>query len=130
MRNYNTLLRPHVDAELVAARDARSRDDVAGVWHHLERAHVLSQPSARQHTRVHWFMIVAALWIPDLRELVGQVVRLLVAGIGSALGRYPPGNSGRARVGITQPMLIAPELRKILDEVEEARRGLAVRHAG
>lgn len=25
-------------------------------------------------------MILAALWIPDVRELVGQVVRLLVAG--------------------------------------------------
>jgi len=109
-----TLLRPHVLTELEAARAARRRDDRVAIWRHLERAHILSQPSARLHTRVHWSMIVTALWVMDLRELLGQLVRISVAGVGSLVGRYPVGNTGRARVPISQPMPIPEDLCEIL----------------
>lgn len=98
MSTYYSLLRPHVERETHAARATTSFKDVTLVWHHLERAHVLSQPSARHHTRVHALMILTAFWITDVRELAGQLVRFLVAGFGSLMGRYPVGNTGRARV--------------------------------
>jgi hypothetical protein len=44
----------------------------------------------------------------DRRKALGQVVPLLVAAAGSALGRYPEGNTGRATVPLTQPMLSRP----------------------
>lgn len=108
------LLRPHVAAELVAAHTARTRDDLAESWRHLERAHILSQPSAWLHTRVHGAMLVLALRTRDLRELLGQLVRIAVAGLGSAIGRYPVGNTGRARVPLTKPMPIDLELGRII----------------
>ncbi|MCY1057680.1 DUF3703 domain-containing protein [Nannocystis sp. SCPEA4] len=115
-------LRPAVHVELTAAHEARRRGDAEAVWRHLERAHILSQPSARLHTRVHWEMLRAALWPMDPRELVGQVVRVAVAGLGSALGRYPRGNTGRARVPIMAPMPIPADLERILHEATRTRR--------
>nr|WP_262420770.1 DUF3703 domain-containing protein [Micromonospora aurantiaca] len=50
----------------------------------------------------------------DRVEAVGQVIRLAVAGPGSALGRYPAGNTGRARVPLTQPMPIPADLAAVL----------------
>lgn len=114
------LLRPYVTAELAAATSASRRGDVAEGWRDLERAHVLSQPSAWLHTRVHLAMFVLAVRTRDLRELAGQLVRLAFAAIGSALGRYPVGNTGRARVPITKPMPVDAELAAILASVERA----------
>lgn len=59
-------------------------------------------------------MIVLALRTRDLRELLGQLVRIAVAGLGSAIGRYPIGNTGRARVPLTKPIPIDPELARII----------------
>jgi hypothetical protein len=50
----------------------------------------------------------------DRREAVGQVVRLLLAAPGSALGRYPEGNTGRATVPLTQPMPLPQDLAELL----------------
>ena len=104
-------LHPLVHRELAASRTARRARDTIGAWRSLERAHVLSQPSAWLHTRVHLAMLALAFRARDSREIVGQVVRLTVAALGSWLGRYPIGNDGRARSPINQPMPIADELR-------------------
>jgi hypothetical protein len=125
MTSYYSLLHPHVTRELQAARAARGRTKRAVLWRHLERAHILSQPSARLHTRVHWVMLVIAARDLDLREAFGQILRIAVAGLGSAIGRYPLGNTGRARVPIALPMPIEPDLAHILDEVGAARRDSA-----
>jgi len=103
-------LRPRVDAELAAAQTARRRRAFDIAWHHLERAHILSQPSAWLHTRVHAAMLTLALRARDAREVLGQVVRLAVAGVGSAIGRYPVGNTGRARVPLRAPMTVPADL--------------------
>ena len=47
----------------------------------------------------------------------GQIVRLVVAGPGSLIRRYPVGNTGRARVRATQPMPIREDLAELLREV-------------
>jgi hypothetical protein len=107
-------LRPHVGRELAHAADARRRADHAAAWRHLERAHILAQPAAWLHTRVHLAMLVLALRTRDLRELRGQLVRLAVAGVGSLLGRFPVGNTGRARVPLTRPMPIPDDLQRVL----------------
>ncbi|MBP6627820.1 MAG: DUF3703 domain-containing protein [Kofleriaceae bacterium] len=122
MRNARRRLRPHVSAELEAAASARRAGDVAEAWRRLERAHILSQPSAWLHTRVHWAMLVLAVRRFDVRELAGQLMRLAVAGVGSAVGRYPRGNTGRARVSISEPMPIADDLAAILASVDRNRR--------
>jgi hypothetical protein len=50
----------------------------------------------------------------ELREITGQIVRLIAAGPASAT-RYPTGNSGRASVPATQPMPIRADLAVILE---------------
>jgi len=128
--SQRNLLRLHVRTELTASRAARRTGDVDGAWRHLERAHILSQPSAWLHTRVHASMIVLAIMVMDVRELFGQVVRILVAGIGSLVGRYPVGNTGRARVPIAQPMAIEPDLQAVLDNCAAGRDIQPTRIAG
>lgn len=105
--------RAAMDAELVRGR---SRIASADRWAALERAHILSQPWVRPHLRVHVSMLRLALHQRDAREAVGQVVRLAVAGPGSAVGRYPVGNTGRSNVGLTEVMSIPDDLRPLLPE--------------
>jgi hypothetical protein len=52
----------------------------------------------------------------DIREVCGQLVRLLVAAPGTVSGRYPVGNTGRARVPATQPMAVRSDLAELLRE--------------
>lgn len=104
-------IRDAIAAELDAASGA---PDAAHRWIALERAHILSQPWAIAHTKVHWRMLALALRQRDRTEAVGQVVRLVVAAPGSLSGRYPTGNTGRARVGLTQPMAMPSDLEQLL----------------
>ena len=107
-------VRAAFDAEMGAVADT---DDVELAWRSLERAHVLSQPWPWPHTRTHLAMLALALRTRDAREAIGQIIRILVAAPGSAAGRYPQGNSGRARVPMMAPMPIPAELAAILNEV-------------
>jgi hypothetical protein len=100
-------MRTAVAGELTAAGGA-FRADGDG-WRHLERAHILSQPWAVDHVRVHIAMLRRAWHERDRVEVRGQLVRLLVAGPGSLVDRYPVGNTGRARVRATQPMPITDD---------------------
>jgi len=109
----STLLAAWSD-ERAAARSARDRGDAAGEWKHLERAHILSQPMAGAHVRTHVAMLACALRRRTAREIVGQVLRLVVAGPGSWTGRYPVGNTGGADVSAFRPMPVPDDLRAAL----------------
>jgi hypothetical protein len=100
--------------ELTAARGARAAGDPARAWHHLERAHILSQPLPVAHVRTHVAMLVHGVRHRDRREVIGQFIRLLVAGPGSILGRYPLGNTGGANVNAVTPMPIPADLQAVL----------------
>ena len=107
-------IRTRLQQNLIESRQARRSKDFDRCWTLLEDAHVLSQPWAWLHVRVHGAMFVAAVMQRDVREVRGQLSRIAVAGPGSLSGRYPTGNTGRARVPATQPMPIAGELAEVL----------------
>jgi hypothetical protein len=107
-------IRTRLQQNLIESRQARKSKDFERCWTLLEDAHVLSQPWAWLHVRVHGSMFVAAIVQRDVREVRGQLSRIAVAGPGSLSGRYPTGNTGRARVPATQPMPIAGELAEVL----------------
>ena len=96
------------------ARTARAEGNAAAEWRHLERAHILSQPMAWPHLVTHASMFSAAWRRRDLREVVGQTARLLLAVPGSVSGRYPVGNTGGAGVSAFRPMPIPDDLRSLL----------------
>jgi len=107
-------IRTRLQQNLIESRQARKSKDYDRCWSLLEDAHVLSQPWAWLHMRVHGSMFVTAMVQRDLNEVRGQLLRLAVAGPGSLSGRYPTGNTGRARVPATQPMPISGELAEVL----------------
>lgn len=106
--------------EATAARLARSACDDSGEWHHLERAHILSQPLPIPHVRTHAAMFAVGIRHRDRREIIGQLVRLVVAGPGSVAGRYPLGNTGGADVSAVTPMPIPADLLAVLAGTDSA----------
>ena len=101
-------------AELRLASEHDGRGDHAGAWHHLERAHVLSQAHAGPHVWAHVRMLTHAWRQRNRREIAGQLVRILVAAPGTWLGRAPLGNTGGANVGLLTPMPLPEDLRAVL----------------
>ncbi|CAM3357418.1 DUF3703 domain-containing protein [Stackebrandtia soli] len=103
-------------AFLAELANARTAETSQRFWAADERAHILSQPWPWPNTWSHAAMLARAWREGDRVEAVGQVIRLLVAGPGSALGKYPEGNTGRARIGITRRMPVPADLAAVLAE--------------
>lgn len=103
-------------ADTRAARTAERAGDTEQAWRLLKEAHILSQPTASLHIRVHTAMLGMAWRGRHWRELRGQVVRLVLAGPGSLVGRYPVGNTGRADVSAFRPMPVPDDLVPLLPE--------------
>ena len=121
MRSTRTALRDRWTQERIAARSARQWTDADDEWRHLERAHVLSQPMAVAHVRTHVAMLGYGIRHRDRREIVGQLVRLVVAAPGTWTGRYPVGNTGGANVSALEPMPIPDDLQEVLNGPDIAR---------
>lgn len=98
---------------------AATAADPDTMWTALERAHILSQRWAWEHTRAHWLMLRLALACRDRREAFGQVVRLAVAGPGSLMGRAPVGNTGRTAVGLHTVLPVPDDLAAVLDAPQD-----------
>jgi hypothetical protein len=114
MSDYSRFVRPNVRLELAAARDCAKRKDFATSFRHLERAHVLSQASTRDHVWVHCRMLSWAMQQRDTREIGGQVLRIFGAATKTALGLVPLGNTGGSNVGPFRRMPIPKDLAGIL----------------
>jgi len=111
--------------EVGDARAARGSGDRSALWRHLGRAHVVSQPLAGLHVRTHASMLVQGVRERRSREVLGQVLRMAVAGPASLAGRYPLGNTGGADVRATVPMVIPDDPAPVLGRVPLARRAAA-----
>ncbi|MDO9015578.1 MAG: DUF3703 domain-containing protein [Deltaproteobacteria bacterium] len=118
MGSFAHNIRPHVDAELRAADEAEARGQPDAAFTHLERAHVLGQASTVEHVRVHWRMLLWGLRRRDVRECVGQVIRIGGAATKTVFGRVPRGNTGGSNVSPFAPMPIPPDLD---ERIREAR---------
>lgn len=111
MSRITTQARTVYREEMAAAKNATTDD---ARWHHLERAHIVSQPDPWLHTGNHVAMFALAVRQRDRREAIGQVVRIIVAAPGSLTGRYPEGNTGRTAAGLTTPMPVPEDLQAAL----------------
>jgi hypothetical protein len=112
MNRYARRIRPYVQAELAAARSALPP---ARAFHHLERAHVLGQSSTVLHVQVHWHMLRWGLAQRSLREVAGQVLRLVGASTKTVLGWVPRGNTGGSNVPAWRRMPVPPSLQRLID---------------
>ena len=56
------------------------------------------------HVRMHLATLGYGLGHRDRREVIGQLVRLVLAAPGTWTGRYPVGNTGGVNVSALKPM--------------------------
>ena len=116
MSDFGPRIRPHVENELLAARQAETRGQPDIAFSHLERAHILGQASTVEHVRVHWHMLLWGIRQRNVRECLGQLLRIVGAAIGTAAGLVPLGNTGGTNVNPFKPMPIPPELAALIKE--------------
>ena len=109
-------LRAAYQSEMREAESLRRRGDLDTAFRHLERAHILGQQHVAAHVGTHLAMLRIGIQRRDAREIVGQLVRLPAAAIGSALGVPPGGNTGGANVGFFARMEIPPDLKALLQQ--------------
>jgi hypothetical protein len=114
--NMPSSLKPFFLKELEIAKNYLSNKNFTASWYHLERAHILGQPYPYHHTLVHWKMLLFGIKIKDLKEIIGQIPRLLVGGIKSFVGEIPVGNTGGANVPPLKKMDIPNELQNIINK--------------
>jgi hypothetical protein len=107
-------IRHAVQAELEAAAAAEALGRLSSAFHHLERAHVLGQAATGEHVRIHWRMLGFAFRHRLVREVVGQLWRLIAASIFGAFGLVPEGNTGGSDVSGFRRMSISAELKEII----------------
>ena len=101
--------------EIDSGRVAAHAGDVTAAWSHFERAHVLAQPFPVAHVGSHVAQLVLGWRTRDRTEVVGQVIRILVAGPASMVGRIPAGNDGRARTPLRVTAPVPADLAAVLE---------------
>ncbi|WKK73979.1 DUF3703 domain-containing protein [Marivirga salinae] len=110
-------LKPYYEKELENFRTKLKSADYQVAWRHLERAHIIGQAYPVQHSYVHWIMLKFGFKIKNIKEVIGQIPRLLVGGVKSFVGKIPVGNTGGANVPPLRPMEIPEDLKQILAKV-------------
>lgn len=112
--NMNVALRHAYEAELNAAKATTANGNIEVAFHHLERAHILSQCHTLKHVYVHWRMLRLGASTGAWREVVGQFTRIVAAALFSRIW-VPIGNTGRANVSAMKPMPVPDDLRTLLE---------------
>ena len=92
-------------------------EDYKGSFMHLERAHILGQSFVIPHTLSHWWMLKIGLRKTDLKEIFGQLTRILASLLFSRIW-VSIGNTGGANVNPFTPMPIPSDLKKHLERAE------------
>jgi hypothetical protein len=122
VNEFGRRIRPYVEREILAAYQAETRGQPDVAFSHLERAHVLGQTSTVEHVRVHWHMLLWGIRQRDVRECLGQLLRVVGAAIGTAVGLVPQGNTGGTNVNPFKRMPIPPELAARIEEARTSGR--------
>ena len=122
MSEFGRRIRPYVEREILAAYHAKARGNPDVVFSHLERAHILGQTSTVEHVRVHYHMFLWGIRQRNVREILGQLLRIVGASIGTPLGLVPQGNTGGTNVTSFKSMPIPPELAALIEQARMSGR--------
>ena len=122
MSEFGRRIRPYGASEILAAREAESRGQPDVAFSHLERAHVLGQASTVEHVRAHWHMLLWSIRQRNVRECLGQLLRIVGAAMSTAAGLVPQGNTGGTNVNPFKSMPLPPELASRIKEVRTSGR--------
>lgn len=111
-----------IATEMAAYRSAVDKGDDDRAWHHLERVHIVSQPYLGPHLASHGAMLATAMRRREWSEVLGQLVRIILAPLGAVTGRLPEGNTGRSNVSAFARIPIPEDLRFAVDRHDDRGR--------
>ena len=104
----------HFDHEITSAKKLIQQRDYSNAFKHLERAHVLGQSYVIMHTISHYYMLLIGFKTFNIKEIIGQIVRLPLGVIGSAFNIIPVGNTGGSNVNPFKAMVVSQDLKKLM----------------
>ncbi|GAA4243195.1 hypothetical protein GCM10022292_16890 [Winogradskyella damuponensis] len=87
----------------------------SNAWYHLERSHIIGQSYPIEHTYSHWLMLKFGFMQKDAKEVLGQIIRLLVGGWKSFIDHVPLGNTGSANVPPLKSMPIPNDIKNLFN---------------
>jgi hypothetical protein len=92
--NYNKFISDEYEKFYISSE----LGDIEQSWIYLQRIHIVSQSILVDHLKSHLNMLFYAVKTGDIKEIFGQVLRLMLAPIGNFLRRIPAGNRGTSDV--------------------------------
>lgn len=111
----NPICNAAFDNEIALAKGSIARGELDTGFAYLERAHVIGQAFVVPHARSHWLMLKVEFRRRRPVAAFGQILRIALGVLGSAVGVVPVGNTGGSNVSMFKRMPIAPELQDIID---------------
>lgn len=111
----NPTLKAAFDQSMAEARVLLRAGRLAEAERELERAHILGQRFVLPHVRSHWSLLMLEYKRRRYGAILGQLVRIVLGALGSAVGVVPEGNPGTSNVNMFQRRDISPALRNLLE---------------
>ncbi|MGB8326384.1 MAG: DUF3703 domain-containing protein [Steroidobacteraceae bacterium] len=113
----NSVQRVAFDNEIALAKELIAKGELEAGFRHLERAHIIGQAFVVPHAYSHCLMLNVELRRRRAVAALGQVARIVLGILGSAVGVVPVGNTGGTDVSMFTRMAVAPELQQLVDGV-------------
>ncbi|WP_158838072.1 DUF3703 domain-containing protein [Polaribacter sp. L3A8] len=102
------------EIEYLLYKKAMNDQSLELAWNHLERLHIIGQSYPFEHTYSHWLMLNFGFRQKNVKEVLGQIIRLLGGGWKSFINHIPKGNTGGANVHPLKVMELPEDLKIIL----------------
>ncbi|MEC6797058.1 DUF3703 domain-containing protein [Photobacterium sp. S4TG1] len=122
MSNFSHNIAPYIKREIMRSYRAQKKGDTAAEFRHLENAHVLGQESTYWHVKVHFLMLRWALKQRDIKEINGQLIRIIGAAFLTAIDGVPIGNTGGSNVHALKVMPISAEHAEIIVKTKRYKK--------
>ena len=114
-QNMNPIQRAAFSSEIAQAKRLIASGEVDEAFAHLERAHVIGQAFVIPHVTSQWLRFRIEVKRRRLPAVLGQLIRIALGALGSAVGVVPTGNTGGTDISMFKRMPIAPELQQIIN---------------
>ena len=121
----NPIQRIAFKSEIARAKSLVASGDLEAGFARLERAHVIGQQYVLPHITSHWLMFRVEWRRRRIAAVLGQLMRIVLGALGSAIGVVPTGNTGGTDISMFKRLAIDADLQHIIDGIapdEQARR--------
>lgn len=111
-------IKPFVEYEVALAKQRQEEGNMKAAFKHLENAHVLGQESTYYHVKVHFNMLFWGMKMYSVKEITGQIVRLMGAATKTVFKLVPKGNTGGSNVSPFKRMPLSDDHKRIIAEAK------------